>query len=57
MTSQRHDYSAMTKACLADYLKQYPASTESEEEGEYDNRRYNNQAHNLLKIGMHIAEA
>ena len=30
---------------------QHLAPTESEEEGEHDNRRYNNQAHNLLKIG------
>ena|SRR5438128_2342239 len=51
MTSQDPEYSAMTKACLVDHLKQHLASIESEEEGKYDNRRYYNQAHNQLIIG------
>jgi hypothetical protein len=46
MTSQDLEYSGMTKACLADRLKQQLVSTESEEEGAYDNRKYYNQAHN-----------
>jgi hypothetical protein len=51
MTSQDPEYSAMTKACLVDHLKQHLASIESEEEGKYDNRKYYIQAHNQLKIG------
>jgi hypothetical protein len=41
----------MTKACLVDRLKQHLVSIEGEEEGRYDNRKYYNQAHDLLKIG------
>ena len=45
-----HEYPSMTKPCLVDCLKQRLASIESKE-GKYDNRKYYNQAHNLLKIG------
>jgi hypothetical protein len=51
MTSQNLEHSGMTKACLVDCLKQHLASIESEEEGEYDNRKYYNQAHDQLIIG------
>lgn len=45
-----HEYPSMTKPCLVDCLKQRLASIESKE-GKYDNRKYYNQAHNLIKIG------
>jgi hypothetical protein len=48
MTTQNIQDSEMTKACLVDLLKQHLASIESQEEGKYDNRRYYDQAHNLL---------
>jgi hypothetical protein len=51
MTTQNIQDSGMTKACLVDRLKQHLASIESQEEGKYDNRKYYNQAHSLLKIG------
>jgi hypothetical protein len=47
---QTIEYPSMTKSCLVDRVKKRLASIESEE-GEYDNRKYYNQAHNLLKIG------
>ena len=50
MTTQNIQDSGMTKACLVDRLKQHLVSIESQEEGKYDNRKYYNQAHNLLKI-------
>ncbi|MGC2683959.1 MAG: hypothetical protein WA323_19030 [Candidatus Nitrosopolaris sp.] len=48
MTTQNIQDSGMTKAYLVDLLKQHPASIERQEEGKYDNRRYYDQAHNLL---------
>jgi hypothetical protein len=39
-----------TKACLVDHLKHHLATVESVD-GKYDNRRYYNQAHDMLKIG------
>ena len=48
MTTQNIQDSGMTKAYLVDLLKQRLASIESQEEGKYDNRRYYDQAHNLL---------
>lgn len=49
------EYSAMTEACLVDCLKQNLATiteriTITDTEKIYDNRKYYNQAHNLLKI-------
>jgi hypothetical protein len=50
------EYSAMTEACLVDCLKQNLATIMeyikvSGTEKIYDNRKYYNQVHNLLKIG------
>jgi hypothetical protein len=50
------EYSAMTEACLVDCLKQNLATiteriTITDTEKIYDNRKYYNQAHTLLKIG------
>lgn len=50
MTTETLDYPSMTESCLVDRLKQHLASIESED-GNYDNRKYYNQAHCLLKIG------
>jgi hypothetical protein len=48
--------SGMTKACLVDRLKQHLATvnghiTATDPEKIYDNRKYYNQAHNLLTMG------
>jgi hypothetical protein len=40
----------MTKDCLVDRLKQHLATIE-DAEGKYDDRKYYNQAHDMLKIG------
>jgi hypothetical protein len=56
MTQQTDAASASddwTKSCLVDRLKRYLASIESQEDGEYDNRKYYNQAHYMLKIGAY----
>jgi DNA modification methylase len=50
------EYTGMTEACLVDRLKQNLATiteciTVTGTEKIYDNRKYYNQAHNLLKIG------
>jgi hypothetical protein len=51
MTGQLVDYVGdVTKACLVDLLKHHLGTVISEE-GKYDNRKYYNRAHNLLKIG------
>lgn len=52
------EYSGMTEACLVDHLKQNLATitgciTVTDGEKIYDNRKYYNQAHNLLKIGAY----
>ena len=51
MTQQFEHSGGMTKACLVDLVKHHLATVVSEE-GKYDNRKYYNQAHNLLKIGV-----
>jgi len=49
------EYCGMTEACLVDRLKQNLATitiaTITSTEKNYDNRKYYNHAHNLLKIG------
>jgi hypothetical protein len=49
--TQQLDYSEWTSAYLVDRLKQYLATIETSEEVRYDNRKYYNQAHNMLNIG------
>jgi len=49
--TQQIDYSEWSSAYLVDRLKQYLATVETNEEVRYDNRKYYNQAHDLLKIG------
>jgi len=49
--TQQIDYSEWTSAYLVDRLKQHLATVETKEEVRYDNRKYYNQAHDLLKIG------
>ncbi|MFY9794285.1 MAG: hypothetical protein WAJ93_01200, partial [Candidatus Nitrosopolaris sp.] len=56
MTNQDPEYSGMTNACIVDRLKQRLATVEghiptTDTEKIYDNRKYYNQAHNLLTIG------
>lgn len=56
VTNEHHEYSGMTKACLVDRLKQHLATvnghiTATDPEKIYDNRKYYNQAHNLLTMG------
>lgn len=49
--TQQIEYSEWTSAYLVDRLKQHLATVETNEEVRYDNRKYYNQAHDLLKIG------
>ena len=44
------EYIMMTKGCLVNRVKRHLATIEGTD-GEYDERRYYNQAHDMLKIG------
>ena len=49
--TQQINYSEWTSAYLEDRLKQHLATIETKDEAWYDNRKYYNRAHDLLKIG------